>query len=111
MKLGPLPRTGGYPSTLRNFEDIRRQIQARQALMLQNFERQENSRVPSPPVLSAVPRTAPSSYVSGNLSPPNLGGSGPYSRTVPTVLPYTQPSFIGSPSGSVISSPYRPLRS
>lgn len=108
LKAGPLPRTGGYPSTLRNFDDIHRQMQARYALLLQNFERQENNRVPSPPVLSAVaPRTVSTPYVSGNLSP----GTGPYSRTLPTVLPYSQPSFIGSPSGSVTSSPYRPLRS
>ena len=113
LRPGPLPRTGGYPSTLQNFDDIQRQIQARRALLLQELERKENSRIPSPPVIPTVPRTVTTPYVSGNLPlslPPAGGGSGPYSRTASAALPYSQPSFIGSPAGSVTSTPYRSLR-
>lgn len=113
LKPGPLPRTGGYPSTLRNFDDIRRQIEARRLLLLQELERKENSRIPSPPVIATVPRTVTTPYLSRNTLPvslPAAGDSGPYGRPAPNTLPYSQPSFIGSPAGSVTSSPYRPLR-
>ncbi len=120
LRPGSLPRTGGYPSTLRNFNDIRRQMQARRAQLLQTLQQPNYSRIPSPPVLSATPRNPTVPYSSRNIFPSNARSSGsslppvtpgPYTRPLSTGLPYTQPSFAGSSSGSAISAPYVPLRS
>ena len=112
LKPGPLPRTGGYPSTLRNFEDIRRQMDARRAQLIQSLQQANYSRIPSPPVLSAAPRAATGPYSSGNIFSSAARSSG---SSLPPMRPgsYTQPSFAGSatgsPPGSVISTPYIPI--
>jgi hypothetical protein len=70
-------------------------------------------------VISATPRAVTGPYTSGNIfsSAARSSGSslppitpGPYTRSLSTGLPYTQPSFAGSTSGSAISTPYVPLR-
>ena len=88
---GIQPRLGGtnYPSTLRNFNDIRQQLQEKRLQILQTLQAQEATRAPSPPVLTAT--TVP--YSSGNIF---ASSAAPYSRPGSTGLPYTQPSIANS---------------
>lgn len=103
-RAGPFPRLGGYPSALKNFQDIRQQIEQRSQL-LASLPRAD--RAPSPPVLSTgslgkMPYTSPLA----SLAPASPAGSGPYGRTG---LNYSPPSL----SGSVLSgqtNPYRIVR-
>ncbi len=115
LKRGALPRAGGFPSNLRNFDDIRRQMEARRAQLLQNLQQQNNTRIPSPPVLSAPPRNPTVPYPSGNIFSSGARSSGsslppsppaPYSQPNSIRLPYAPPSF----AGSVGSTPYHSLR-
>ena len=111
-----LPAAGGAPSSLRNFNDIRQQIQQR-AQALANVQQQSAyARIPSPPVLSAGDRNR-AAYTSGNvfaagarsggLSLP-LTSSTAYGRP-PTVAPsYAPPSAYASSGGSVGPGPAGP---
>lgn len=130
---GALPRAGGYPSTLRNFNDIQRQIQQRSQL-LSNMQQQQLSqqlpytnstaRVPSPPILSTglpsavLNRTpyAPGGPLGalgrlGGVSLPPLGGSGPYNRPGSSGPSYAPPSMTNSNVGSILSGQTTPYRS
>ena len=96
---GPFPRLGGYPSSLKNFQDIRQQIEQR-AQLLSSLPSAD--RVPSPPVLSTgrTAYQAPPSTTGSLLSPAT---SGPYGRTGTN---YSPPSFTGS-LASGQTNPYR----
>ncbi len=119
LKPGPLPRAGGYPSNLRNFNDIRQQMQQRRDQLSQSLQQPNYSRIPSPPVLSAAPRNPTVPYTSGNVLSSGPRPSGPsfpsvtpgaYTRLPASGLTYAQPSFAGSVR-SASSAPYYPLRS
>ena len=112
---------GGAPSTLRNFNDIRQQIQQRAQALASVQQRSAYARVPSPPVLSAglsagdrnrVPYTSGNVFAAGarsdGLSLP-LASSTAYGRP-PTVAPsYAPPSgYASSGGGSVASGPAAP---
>ncbi len=118
LKPGPLPRAGGYPTNLRNFNDIRQQMQQRRAQLLQSLQKPSYSRIPSPPVLSTAPRNPTIPYTSGNIfsSGDRSSGSsvppvtpGAYTRLPTAGLTYAQPSMAGSVR-SASSAPYYPLR-
>ncbi len=115
---GLFPRAGGYPSTLRNFNDIRQQIQQQRAQLLQNMQQQNYNRVPSPPVLSAAPRNQSTPYTPGNIFASSARSTGTPFQSVPpssygrppsTGLNYSQPYAAGSSIGSARSAAYRPL--
>ena len=119
-RAGLLPRAGGYPSALRNFNDIQQQIQQRSQL-ISNLQRQQqlntNSRVPSPPILSTglanvgLNRTpyTPAGRLTGSLIP--ALGSGAYARAPSGGLSYAPPSFTVSDGGSLLSGQATPYRS
>lgn len=91
---GPLPRIGGYPSNLRNFDRIRQQIQQRGQL-LENLQQQNYSRVPSLPVVEtdAMPSLP--------ISPPRIAPM----PVAPVVPPTRFPSLPSLPGTSMASSP------
>jgi hypothetical protein len=121
LQPGPRPRALGYPSVVRNFTDIQRQIQQQRAQLAQAFQQQNYSRIPSPPVISAAPRNPTAPYASGNPfsgAPLNRTPFPPITSGAYTAAPlirpnYSQPSYAGSSGGSVVSgqsTPYYPLR-
>jgi hypothetical protein len=85
---GTLPRKGGYPSNLRNFDRIRQQIQQR-GQFLESLQKQNYSRVPSLPVVETNAAPSPS------FSPP---------RIAPPVQPARYPSLSSLPT-SIAPSP------
>jgi hypothetical protein len=131
LRPGALPRAGGYPSALRNFNDIQRQIQQRSQLLsnMQQQQRQHEynlntTRIPSPTILStglanpALNRTpyAPGGPLGalGRLSGvplPPAGSSGPYTRPGSSGASYVPPSMTNSNGGSIFSGQTTPYRS
>lgn len=106
LRPGPLPRAGGYPTNLRNFNDIRQQMQQRRDQLFQSLQ-QATYRVPSPPVISAAappPRNPMLPYSTGNPFSSGLNSTrtpfprlptGAYAR-LPTPGAYTSPSSPGT---------------
>ncbi len=117
LRPGPLPRAGGYQSNLRNFNDIRQQMQQRRDQLFQSLQQPNYNRIPSPPVLSAASGNPTVPYASGNPTVPYASGNStvPYTSGNPTVpyasgnstVPYASRNFFSSDprqSGSSLSS-------
>ncbi|CAF3052896.1 unnamed protein product [Rotaria sp. Silwood2] len=119
---GLLPRAGGYPSNLQNFNDIQEQIEQQRTQLTKSLQQEYLSRIPSPPVISTASRNQTTPYTSGNRFSSDVRPSGTsfppipstsYVRPSSTAPNYSSPSYIGSTSGSILSGPstgpYRPL--
>ncbi len=98
LKPGLLPRAGGYPSNLRNFNDIRQQMQQRRDQLFQSLQQANYNRIPSPPVISAAPRNPTVPSGTGNLF---SSGVTPGRTPFPSLTPgtYTGPSSAGATPG------------
>jgi hypothetical protein len=130
MMHGTLPRTTGYPTSLRNYDTIRRQIQQR-AQLLAELQRQNSGRIPSLPVHSTnaassslpspifpryMPRSAPGPSSNIPLSPSVFSSNIPRSPSIissnipqpPPIIrsqtPYTRGNTFGTSSSSSSSS-------
>ncbi|CAF3707376.1 unnamed protein product [Rotaria sordida] len=122
LRSDPFPCSGGYPSSLRNFDDIRQQIEQQRVQLTKSLREQSYNRIPSPPVLSTAPRNQTIPYTSGNLFSSATRSSEPiilptsstsYIQPSSTGLNYSRPPYIGSTRGSIMSGPsigpYRPF--
>ncbi|CAF4609132.1 unnamed protein product [Rotaria sp. Silwood1] len=119
---GLLPRAGGYPSNLQDFNDIQENIEQQRAQLEKSLRQETLRQRPILSLTSTTPRSQTNPYTSANIFASDTRPSGSslppisstsYVQPSSIGLNYSRPTYTGSTSGSGIkgpsTGPYRPL--